>query len=161
MAAGGDDLDQFERAILAALQINARLSVQELADRIGLSTSPTWRRLKALEERGFIKDYVARLDAGKLGYGETVFANITLAKHDREAIAAFERAILARPEVLDFYAMTGTADYLVRTVVGSTAEYERFLQEVVFTSPAVQQVHSNFALREIKHVSAIPVARPR
>lgn len=152
-----DELDQFERAILSALQADARLSVQELAERIGLSSSPTWRRLKSLEERGYIRDYIARLDAAKLGYTQTVFANVTLAKHNREDIDAFERAILARPEVLEFFSMTGAGDYLIRTIVKSTAEYERFLQEVVFVSPAVQHVHSNFALREIKNTSAIPL----
>src|SRR5665213_2667253 len=128
MATTKRDPDSFETAILAALQADARLSVQELAERIGLSTSPTWRRLKSLEQRGFIRDYVARLDAARLGYTETVFANVTLVKHDREQIEAFERAILDRPEVLEFYSMTGTADYLIRTVVRSTQEYEAFLK---------------------------------
>jgi DNA-binding Lrp family transcriptional regulator len=157
MAGRERDLDPFETAILAALQADGRLSIQELADRIGLSTSPTWRRLKSLEERGFIRDYVARLDASRLGYTETVFANITLVKHDREQIEAFERAILARPEVLEFYSMTGTADYIIRTVVRSTQEYEAFLKEVVFVNPAVQHVSSNFALREIKNTPALPL----
>jgi DNA-binding Lrp family transcriptional regulator len=157
MAKRAQDIDSFEVAILAALQADARLSVQELAAKIGLSTSPTWRRLKSLEQRGYIRDYVARLDASRLGYAETVFANITLAKHDREQIEAFERVILSRPEVLEFYSMTGTADYLMRTVVRSTQEYEAFLKEVVFVNPAVQHVSSNFALREIKNTPALPL----
>jgi DNA-binding Lrp family transcriptional regulator len=151
------ELDQFERAILAALQKNARQSVQELADAIGLSTSPTWRRLKALQDAGVILEYVARLDAAKLGYGQTVYANVTLAKHNRDAIQDFEKAIIERPEVQQCFSMTGSADYIIRVVVQDAAHYERFLQEVVFTSPAVQQISSHFALREIKNTAALPL----
>ncbi len=157
MADTEDRLDEYERAIVNALQRNGRYTVQELARHIGLSTSPTWRRLKALEERGVIKEYVARIDAAKLGYNDTVFAYVTLRKHNRAEIADFERAIVNRPEVLDFFSMTGDADYLMRVVVRSTREYERFLNEAVFTNPAVQQIKSNFSLREIKNTVAIPV----
>lgn len=150
-------LDAHDRAIVTALQENGRYTVQELAARIGLSASPTWRRLKALEQRGVIKDYVARVDAGKLGYHDTVFAHVTLSKHNRAGIDAFEKTIVARPEVLDFFSMTGDADYLMRVVARSTREYERFLNEAVFTSAAVQQIRSNFALREVKSTVAVPV----
>ena len=150
-------LDAHDRAIVTALQENGRYTVQELAARIGLSTSPTWRRLKALEERGVITGYVARVDAASLGYHDTVFAHVTLSKHNRAAIDAFERTMLQRPEVLDVYSMTGDADYLVRVVARSTREYERFLNEAVFSNVAVQQIKSNFALREIKSTVAVPV----
>ena len=150
-------LDAHDRAIVTALQENGRYTVQELAARIGLSTSPTWRRLKALEERGVITGYVARVDAASLGYHDTVFAHVTLSKHNRAGIDAFEKAMLERPEVLDVYSMTGDADYLVRVVARSTREYERFLNEAVFSNVAVQQIKSNFALREIKSTVAVPV----
>jgi DNA-binding Lrp family transcriptional regulator len=158
MADRSVNLDGYERAIVAALQENGRYTVQELAARIGLSPSPTWRRLKSLEQRGVIKDYVARVDAAKLGYHDTVFAHVTLSKHNRAGIAAFEKSIAARPEVLDFFSMTGDADYLMRVVARSTREYERFLNEAVFSNPVVQQIKSNFALREIKSTVAIPVS---
>ncbi len=151
-------LDPYERAMVIALQQNGRYTVQELAARIGLSTSPTWRRLKSLEQRGVIKDYVARIDAAKLGYHDTVFAHVTLSQHNRAGIGAFEETMMGRPEVLDVYSMTGDADYLMRVVARSTREYENFLKEAVFTSTAVQQIKSNFALREIKSTVAIPVA---
>lgn len=155
------DLDRYERAILEALQTDARLSIQQLAARVGLSQSPTWRRLKALEERGYIRGYVARLDGEKLGLGQTVFCNITLARHNQPDLEAFEAQVLARPEVLEFYSMTGGADYLLRIVTESPAKYEAFLKEIIFSSPAVQHVNSNFALREIKHTTAFPIgARP-
>jgi DNA-binding Lrp family transcriptional regulator len=149
--------DSYDRAIVTALQENGRYTVQELAERIGLSTSPTWRRLRALEERGVIKDYVARVDASKLGYHDTVFAHVTLSRHNRAGIDAFEKAMRARPEVLDVYSMTGDADYLVRVVARSTRDYERFLNEAVFSNAAVRQIKSNFALREIKSTVAVPV----
>jgi len=150
-------LDAHDRAIVAALQENGRYTVQELAARVGLSSSPTWRRLKALEQRGVIRNYVARVDAAQLGYHDTVFAHVTLSKHNRAAIDAFERTMLQRPEVLDVYSMTGDADYLVRVIARSTRDYERFLQEAVFSNAAVQQIKSNFALREIKSTVAVPV----
>jgi Lrp/AsnC family leucine-responsive transcriptional regulator len=150
-------LDDVDRVLVTALQENGRATVQELAARVGLSPSPTWRRLKALEQRGVIKDYVARVDAAALGYHDTVFAHVTLSKHNRDGIQAFEAAMLERPEVLDVYSMTGDADYLLRVVARSTREYERFLKEAVFSNVAVQQIKSNFALREIKSTIAIPV----
>lgn len=150
-------LDHVDRALVTALQENGRATVQDLAARVGLSPSPTWRRVKALEHRGVIKDYVARVDAAALGYHDTVFAHVTLSKHNRDGIQAFEAAMLERPEVLDVYSMTGDADYLLRVVARSTREYERFLKEAVFSNVAVQQIKSNFALREIKSTVAIPV----
>ncbi|KMO13499.1 AsnC family transcriptional regulator [Methylobacterium platani JCM 14648] len=151
-----DAPDRFERAILDALQDDARLSVQDLAQRIGLSTSPTWRRLKSLEERGIIRGYVALVDAAALGHGQCVFAHVTLAKHDREGVAEFERVIGCRDEVLECFSTTGQADYLLRVVVRDAQHYERFLQEAVFSCPAVQQIHSNFSLREVKFTVKVP-----
>jgi len=149
--------DKFERAIMAALQRDARHSVQKLAELIGLSASPTWRRLKSLEERGVIKEYVARLDPVKLGYSQTVFAHVTLAKHSVEAIDAFERSVAAQPEVLELYSMTGTTDYIMRIAIRSTEEYSMFLRRVVYGSSYVQHIQSNFAVREIKNVTALPI----
>ena len=123
-------LDNYERAMLVALQENGRLTVQELA---------------------------ARIDASRIGYHDTVFAHVTLSQHNRAGISAFEETMLRRPEVLDVYSMTGDADYLMRVVARSTREYERFLNEAVFSNVAVQQIKSNFALREIKSTVAIPV----
>lgn len=152
-----DDLDRFERAILDALQSEARLSVQDLAQRIGLSASPTWRRLKALEARGTIRGYVALVDAAQVGYGQCVFAHVTLSKHNRAAFEEFERSISLRREVMECFSTTGDADYLLRVVVRDAQDYERFLQEAIFSCPAVQHIHSNFALREIKYTTKVPV----
>lgn len=152
--------DAFERRILEALQEDGRLSVQDLAEKAGLSASPTWRRLRALEERGVIRRYVALLDPEAAGVPECVFAHVTLAKHDRAGIAEFEAAIRTRPEVMECYATTGDADYLLRVVVPNTRAYERFLEEAIFARPVVQHVRSNFALREVKFTVALPLPAP-
>jgi Lrp/AsnC family transcriptional regulator, leucine-responsive regulatory protein len=150
-------LDDFERKILRALQEDARLGMQELAERIGLSVSPTWRRVKSLEERGYITRYAALLDPEKAGVPECIFAHVTLIKHDRAGIAEFEQAIVGRPEVLECFATTGDADYLLRVVVPNTRAYERFLEEAIFTRPVVQHVRSNFALRQVKFTVSLPI----
>jgi len=151
------DLDPFERSILRALQQDGRLSVNDLADRIGLSASPTWRRVRALEARGVIRRYVALLDPQAAGVPQCVFVQVTLVKHDLAAISAFEAAVVDRPEVLECFAMTGDADYLLRVMVPDAAAFERFLQDAVFTRPVVQHVRSNFALRQVKYETAIPI----
>ncbi|MEH3144437.1 MAG: Lrp/AsnC family transcriptional regulator [Methylobacterium frigidaeris] len=156
MPRSSDGLDRYERAILDALQDDARLSVQDLSQRIGLSTSPTWRRLKALEERGVLRGYVALADPAALGYGQCVFAHVTLTKHDRAGVEAFERMIRLRDEVLECFSTTGDADYLLRVIVHDAAHYERFLRDAVFSCPAVQHIHSNFALREVKFSVKVP-----
>lgn len=151
------ELDDFERRILRALQADGRLSVNELSERIGLSASPTWRRVRALEERGVIRRYVALLDPVRAGVPQCVFTHVTLARHDRAALAEFEEAVMNRPEVLECYATTGDADYLLRVMVPDTAAFERFLQETIFTRSAVQHVRSNFALRQVKYETALDV----
>ncbi|HWK94523.1 MAG TPA: Lrp/AsnC family transcriptional regulator [Pseudolabrys sp.] len=150
-------LDHQEKAILAKLQADARISVQELSEAVGLSTSPTWRRVKSLEERGIINGYVALLDAEKLGYTQCVIAHVTLSKHEKAGIEEFERSVSQRPEVMEFLAMTGDADYLLRVLVRDTKQYEAFLQEAVFTCASVQHIRSNFALRQIKFTVNMPL----
>jgi Lrp/AsnC family transcriptional regulator len=149
--------DPFEVQILRALQIDGRLTVAELAEKIGLSTSPTWRRLKALEDTGVISRTVALLDPARAGVPQCVFVNVTLAKQDMAAIRAFESAVGARPEVLECWSTTGEADYLLRIMVPDTPTFERFLQEVIFVQTAVQHVRSNFTLRAVKFDTALPI----
>ncbi len=150
-------LDGFELRILRAVQQDGRLSVNDLAKRIGLSTSPTWRPLRAWEERGVIWRDVALLDPALAGVPRCVFTHATPVKHDRAAIADFEAAVRSRPEVLECFAATGDADYLLRVMVADTAAFERFLQGAIFSLPAVHQVRSNFALRRVKFETALPV----
>lgn len=153
-------LDRHEFRILAELQNNARLTNQELAERVGLSPSPCWRRVRSLEETGVIQRYVTLLDPRKVGLGESVFCNVTLERHTEGVVERFEQEVMRHPEILECYAMTGDADYLLRVVVGEVQSYDRFLQEFIFRLPGVAHVRSHFALRAVKYDTALPLEMP-
>ncbi len=153
-----EELEKFERRILVELQADGRLTNQELASRIGLSPSACWRRVKSLEERGVIRRYTALVSPTKVGVGECVFAHITLEKHTLELTENFVRSVLSRSEVLECYSTTGDADYLLRVVVPDVGAYDAFLKDFIFRLPGIAQVRSNFALREIKYETTIPLA---
>jgi DNA-binding Lrp family transcriptional regulator len=153
----GRELDAFDVKILRALQENGRLSSQELAARVGLSLSPCWRRVRSLEARGIIERYVALVDARRVGASVNVWVQVSLEKHVAGIVQAFERAMLDLPEVLECYSMTGEADYLLRVVVGSVEEYERFLWRKLFALKGVTHVNSKFALKQIKYDTALPL----
>ncbi len=150
-------LDIFERRILVALQENARLTSQELAERVGLSASACWRRVKALEDAGVIKRYAAILDPKKVGLGECVFAHISLTRHSETLTREFAESIRARREVMECFHTTGTSDMLLRVVCPSVSAYDDFLHDFVFKARGIAQVHSNFALREVKFETALPI----
>ncbi|MFQ5534273.1 MAG: Lrp/AsnC family transcriptional regulator [Sphingomonadales bacterium] len=151
-------LDKYERKILIELQADARLTNQELADRVGLSPSACWRRVKALEDSGVILRYAAIVDPRKVGIGECVFAHITLSRHSEALTEDFAAAIRARPEVMECFYTSGDSDILLRVVAPSVAAYNDFLQEFVFKAPGVLQIKSNFALRQIKLDTILPIA---
>ncbi|WP_040476078.1 Lrp/AsnC family transcriptional regulator [Paramagnetospirillum caucaseum] len=150
-------LDSFEKAILSALQQDARLTTQELAEKIGLSGTPCWRRTKALEEAGIIRQYVALLDPRKIGLGECVFLHVTLRGHANGEGEVFEKAVCALPEVLECHATMGEADYLLRVAIPSIQGYGEFLQRHIFGIPGVAQIRSNASLRQVKSETALPL----
>ncbi len=151
-------LDAQERRILIELQGNARLTNQDLAQRVGLSPSACWRRVKALEEAGVILRYAAILDPKKVGLGECVFAHVTLARHSLVMTHEFADSIRDRPEVMECFFTTGDADILMRVATPSVSAYDKFLEEFVFAAPGISQVRSNFALRQIKFETALPLS---
>ncbi|MDH2436066.1 AsnC family transcriptional regulator [Pokkaliibacter plantistimulans] len=151
--------DQFDRLILAELQQDGRIKNQLLADRVGLSPAACWRRVKALEEQGVIRKYTALLDPQALDQGLCVLVTVTLLRHSADAGREFEEAIVQFPEVLQCYAVTGNSDYLLRIVVPDMATYDRFLNQKLFSMPGISQVHSNFALREVKNETSMPMQR--
>lgn len=153
-------LDRHETRILMELQRNSRLTNQDLADRVGLSPSPCWRRVRQLEESGVIRRYATLLDPRKVGVGESVFCNVTLTRHTEGVVERFEEEVMRHPEILECYAMTGEADYLLRVVVPEVSAYDRFLQDFVFRLPGVEHVKSHFALREVKYDTALPLKEP-
>jgi DNA-binding Lrp family transcriptional regulator len=152
-----EQLDQIDRRILAELQQNARLSNSELAERAGISPSPCWRRVRRLEESHVIGRYVTLLDPGSLGLRVSVFVQVSLATQVESALEIFEQAILARPEVMECYLMTGNADYLLRVVAADLAAYERFLMDHLTRIPVVSNIRSSFALRSVKYRTDLPL----
>ncbi len=150
-------LDRYEKRILVALQANARLTNQELAKQVGLSPSACWRRVKALEDTGVILRYAAILDPKKVGIGECVFAHVSLTRHSKAIGMEFAELMLAHPEVMECFFTTGDADILLRVVTPSVSAYDDFLENVIFLAAGVSQVHSNFALRQIKFETALPL----
>ena len=149
--------DPVKRKILHVLQREGRLTNQELADRVGLSPSPCWRRVKELQEEGVIRRYAALLDPEKVGVGECVFTLVNLEMHNRDSLAAFEAAVKNRPEILECYAITGDADFLLKVHVPNIRAYDRLLNEVLFRIPGMKHVKSSFTLREVKYDTALPL----
>src|SRR3954464_14672498 len=150
-------LDEIDRRILRLLQQNARLSNAELAQKVGLSVSPVWRRVRALEESGVITGYQALVDPAAVGLAVTVFIHVSLEKQVEPALEAFEAAVRRRPEVMECYLMTGDADYLLRIFVRDLGEYERFLMDHLTRIRGIASIKSSFALRPVKHGSELPL----
>jgi DNA-binding Lrp family transcriptional regulator len=150
-------LDRYERSILRALQRDGRLSNQDLAQEVGLSPSACWRRVKALEDSGVILRYTAILDPRAVGIGETVFAHVSMKRHSKSSSEEFAELMRQQPEVMECFFTTGAADVILRVATSSVAAYDQFLENVIFNAPGVSQVHSDFALREIKFQTALPL----
>jgi Lrp/AsnC family transcriptional regulator, leucine-responsive regulatory protein len=150
-------LDEIDRKILRALQQDARLTTAQLADRIGLSTTPCWNRLKRLETQGYIDGYVALINQTKLGLPETVIIEVTLDRHDEEVLERFGQLLTGLPEVIEAYLTTGDYDYVVKVAVESTAGYERFLREKLYRIPGIRHSRSSFALRCLKKLTSVQV----
>ncbi len=150
-------LDTIDRAILSRLQVEGRISNAELAEQVGLSPSACLRRVRALEAKGLIEGYVAILNQAASGRPQSVFVQITLHSQDSQDLEAFERDVVARPEVMECYLMTGDADYLLRVIVRDAAEYETLHREFLTRLPAVDRVKSSFALRTVRKKTAIPL----
>ena len=143
-------MDKINREILARLQGDAALSVGELAEIVGISKSACWRRVKAFEEAGLIDGYGARLRPEKLGLGFHAIVHVQLTRHDKPALKRFIEVIPNRPEVRDCFATTGAADYHLRIRCTDIDAYNRFLEDVLFTLPAVRSAQTNVILRDLK-----------
>jgi len=154
-------LDAIDLRILRELRFDARLKNSELAQRVGLSPTPCWNRVRALERDGVIQRYVTILDAAKLGLPDIVFVEVMLEHHDEAALDAFGRALEALPEVIEAWLVSGEYDYMVKVAVAGAAGYERFLREQLFRMPGIRHTRSSFALGCLKQsYSPSPVAAP-
>ncbi|MGF1476170.1 MAG: Lrp/AsnC family transcriptional regulator [Geminicoccaceae bacterium] len=147
-------LDEIDRRILEILRFDARIKNSELADRVGLSATPCWNRVRALETKGVIQRYVTVLDQKALGLPDTVIVEIMLEQHDEAALEGFGEALTAIPEVIEAYLISGEYDYLVKVAVAGAAGYERFLREELYRLPGIRHTRSSFALRCLKQVYA-------
>lgn len=150
-------LDSIDARILAALQVDARISNVDLARKVGLSPSPCLRRVRELEKHGVIRRSVTLLDAQAIGLPVSVFINVTLEKQVERALEVFESAVAKRPEVMECYLMTGEADYLLRVVVSDLAAYQRFLMDHLTRIPGVASIKSSFALKQVQYRTAMPL----
>jgi Lrp/AsnC family leucine-responsive transcriptional regulator len=142
-------LDRTDRKILQALIENGRISWRDLAEQVGLSTTPVLRRVKALEDRGLIQGYTAMLDEAQLAGGLSVFVQISLDKQHAGALVKFEEQIKLAPQVMSCFLMTGDFDYLLRVVTPSVQDFELFLTNKLARIPGVAHLKSSFALKSI------------
>ena len=150
-------LDEKDQAILRVLQADANLSMAELAQKVGLSASPCWRRVKRLEDDGVLLRRVALVDPAKLGLSLTAFALVSLDRHIEAGIEAFHQAVREAPEVTMAYAVTGEVDFLLMVMVPDMAAYEYFLRRCLLDLAVVRSVSTSFALRVVKASTEIPV----
>jgi Lrp/AsnC family transcriptional regulator, leucine-responsive regulatory protein len=148
------NLDLIDRKILSILRNEGRLAVNELANRVGLSPSPCWSRVKRLEEIGAIKHYSAIIDHAVIGLKDIVFIEVTLDKHDEKVLARFGDALAKIPEVIEANLVTGEYDYLVKVAVADTTHYERFLREKLYRIQGIRQSRSTFSLRTLKLITS-------
>ena len=150
-------LKDIDLQLIAILQRDVSISIDELAKRVGLTKTPCWRRLQKLEKSGIIKGKVALLDATLLDLSVSVFVQVKTSKHDSDWLAQFSTTVAAFPEVVDFYRMSGEYDYLLRVVVKDIASYDAFYQRFI-QATSLSDVTSSFAMEEIKHSTELPLS---
>ena len=149
-------MDAIDRKILTLLQQDASLSVAEIGNRVGLSSTPCWKRIQRLEADGVIQKRVALVDQDKIGLGVTVFVSIETRDHSQEWLARFAETVGSMPEVMEFYRMAGDVDYMLRVVVTDIQGYDAFYKRLIGSVP-LKNVTSRFAMEKIKSTTALPV----
>ena len=151
------NLDRIDYGILHHLQNDGRIANTELAERIGLSPSPCLRRVKALEQQGIIKRYVAIVDSNAVGFGISAFVSVSLGTQEKPALDEFQSQIVTYPEVMECYLMTGTSDYLLRVVLPDLESYERFLMEKLTKISVIANIQTSFALKPLVQRTELPL----
>ena len=149
-------MDRLDRKILRLLQENTTLAVADIAKKVGLSTTPCWRRIQKLEEEGVIRRRVAILDPSKVNASVTVFVSIRTNMHSLEWLKRFSEVIQEFPEVVEFYRMSGDVDYLLRVVVPDIAAYDTFYKKLI-ARIEIRDVSSTFAMEQIKYTTELPL----
>lgn len=150
-------LDRFSRRILAELQRDARLTVQQLSERVGLSATPCWKRIKQMEADGVIRGYTALVDRDKIGLGLRVVVEANLIQHGEADVRRFEDIVAESPQIVHCVSTTGPADYILTVLVPDIRHYEKFLYDTLFKLPGITHVQSSIVLREIKAEVCLPI----
>lgn len=151
------ELDSFDFNILKTLQTSSDISMAELGERVGLSHTPCWRRVKRLQDEGYIRAQVMLLEPDKLNLMVNVHAYIIIKSHDEDSLVAFESAVQDIPEIVECYSVTGDKDYVLRIVARNVDHYEAILKKKLVHLPNVASVNSTFALKQIKYSTALPL----
>ncbi len=151
-------MDAIDRKIIAVVQEDASLSVAEIGQRVGLSSTPCWKRLQKLEAEGVITRRVALIDPDKIGLGITVFVSVETGDHSQDWLARFAELVSAMPEVMEFYRMAGDVDYMLRVVVRDMQSYDTFYKKLIAAVP-LKNVTSRFAMERIKSTTALPIGQ--
>ncbi len=151
------ELDTTDYALLALVQEDGRISNVKVAEALSLSETPCWRRLKRLEDRGYIDGYQANLNRHRLGFGVLALVQICFANHTDDAPSQFEKSVQSIPEILSCHNVTGEADYFLQIVAQDLVAYERFLRKVLRNLPGVTSIQSSISLREVKHSTRLPL----
>jgi Lrp/AsnC family leucine-responsive transcriptional regulator len=152
-----ETLDKFDLAILNELQTDGRLSNAELASRVGLSAAPCWRRVRALEESGFIKGYRAEIDRHKIGLGVLAFVRLDADRNAGDVLRGLEEAIRAIPEVVSCHYISGSGTFELQVVSRDLNTFSQFARDVLINLPNVKDLHTSFSLGEVKASSALPL----
>jgi Lrp/AsnC family transcriptional regulator len=149
-------MDAIDRKILAVLQDNAALSVAEIGSRVGLSSTPCWKRIQRLESEGIIQKRVALVDQDRIGLGVTIFVSIETGDHSQDWLDRFAQMVGSMPEVMEFYRMAGDVDYMLRVVVADIQGYDAFYKRMIAAVP-LKNVTSRFAMEKIKSTTSLPI----
>jgi len=152
-----EHLDATDMRILRLLQQDASMSATEIADKVGLSQSPCWRRMQRLEQQGYIRRRVALLDPQALGLGFVAFVSVSLSAHGRQSLSGFEDAVRKFPEVVECYTVTGQMDYLLKVVTRDIKGFEQFIRQRLTQLEGVREMHSQVAVTEIKCTTELPL----
>lgn len=151
-------LDRRDADILSELQRDSRQTVQQLAERVGLSSTPCWKRVKDMEAAGIIRGYTALVDREQVGLSLCVIAEVNLTQHNEPLVREFERAVMGCPQIVSCYSTTGNADYILKVLARDIKSYEAFLHETAFKLPGVTHLRSSVVLKEIKSEVRLPIA---
>jgi len=151
------ELDNIDRKILQLIQRDASMSASEIAEQVNLSQPPCWRRIKRLEEEGFIDRRVGILNRRKLGLNVVIYTEVTLTANGRQAVHEFEERIRSFPEVTECYVMLGRIDFLLRIVTQDVESYEKLFRDHLSQLPGVQELHSSVAMSEVKYTTELPL----